>query len=39
VEERSPLCFLCGPEGFVEDLRGMLIAAGTPESDIRREQY
>jgi ferredoxin-NADP reductase len=39
VERRSPLCFVCGPEGFVEHLRGMLMAGGIPESDIRREQW
>jgi len=39
VKDRSPLCFVCGPAGFVVHLTGMLRAAGVPARDIRREQY
>jgi CDP-4-dehydro-6-deoxyglucose reductase len=39
VKGRSPLCFVCGPEGFVADVMTMLREAGVPERNIRREQY
>lgn len=39
VEGRSPLCFVCGPEGFVVHVMGMLRAAGVPSKDIRRESW
>jgi ferredoxin-NADP reductase len=39
VTGRAPLCFVCGPEGFVADVTKMLREAGVPARRIRREQY
>ena len=39
VKDRDPLCFVCGPEGFVVRLMDMLRAAGVPARRIRRERY
>ena len=39
VSRRDPLCFVCGPEGFVAGLIAMLRKAGVPARNIRRERY
>lgn len=39
VRGRAPLCFVCGPEGFVVRMMGMLRTAGVPARRIRRELY
>lgn len=39
VKNRTPLCFVCGPEGFVVDVTSMLREAGVPARNIRRERY
>lgn len=39
VKGRDPLCFVCGPEAFVERLIEMLRLAGVPARRIRRERY
>ena len=39
VRGRAPLCFVCGPEGFVAGMKGMLRDAGVPARRIRRELY
>lgn len=39
VRGRTPLCYVCGPEGFVARLIDMLRKAGVPAGKIRREQY
>lgn len=39
VSGRDPLCFVCGPEAFVERMIDMLRAAGVPARRVRRERY
>jgi len=39
VRHRDPLCFVCGPEAFVERMAAMLRKAGVPATRIRRERY
>lgn len=39
VKGRDPLCFVCGPDAFVEGLMEMLRAAGVPARKTRRERY
>lgn len=39
VRNRAPLCFVCGPEGFVTDVMKMLGDAHVPARRIRREKY
>ena len=35
----APLCYACGPTGFVEAAADALLAAGIPESAIRTERF
>jgi ferredoxin-NADP reductase len=39
VRSRDPLCFVCGPEPFVQRLMAMLREAGVPARRIRKERY
>jgi len=39
VRRGRPLCFVCGPEGFVVTVMDMLRGAGVPADRIRREEY
>ena len=35
----APLCYVCGPTGFVETTAESLLAIGLPESQIRTERF
>jgi ferredoxin-NADP reductase len=37
--ELTPLCYVCGPTGFVEAAADLLVAAGHPAERIRTERY
>jgi ferredoxin-NADP reductase len=37
--ELHPLCYVCGPTGFVEATADLLVAAGHPAERIRTERY
>lgn len=36
---QRPLAYLCGPSGFVEDVRALLRAAGVPDFDVSTEVF
>ncbi len=38
-EDRAPLCYACGPTGFVETAADALLAVGVPEAAIRTERF
>jgi len=37
--ELTPLCYVCGPTGFVEAAADLLVAAGHPAERVRTERY
>ena len=37
--EQSPLCYVCGPTGFVEHAADALLAVGIPEPAIKTERF
>ncbi|WP_019547003.1 FAD-binding oxidoreductase [Streptomyces sulphureus] len=39
VEGGPPLCYVCGPTGFVEHAAGLLVAAGVPPGRVRTERF
>lgn len=39
LEGQTPLCFLCGPSGMVEDLGHQLSQLGVPADHLRTEQW
>ena len=39
VEDRSTLCFICGPAAMVEDLPLMLTRLGVPDRNIKMEKW
>jgi NAD(P)H-flavin reductase len=39
VQSGASLCFLCGPDSFVADMKRMLIALGVRASRIRHEEF
>ncbi len=39
VGHTTPLCFLCGPAGMVDDLSRLLSQAGVPSDHVRTEQW
>jgi ferredoxin-NADP reductase len=36
---KTPLCFICGPSGMVEQVANTLVGFGLPESSIRTERF
>jgi ferredoxin-NADP reductase len=37
--ELAPLCYVCGPTGFVETVADLLVAAGHPPERVRTERF
>jgi len=39
LPDREPLCYVCGPDGFVEAASGLLLDLGHPREAIRTERF